>query len=175
MHGIDSFGKKTLWRFQNCKDFHCECHRTKSTGKTKMFEWPGNQQDFWRHVFHDRLIWLWMRQEWTDTSYRFPQVSAALWRICRHIIGRLAIRDYIYQVSARCPLLKLLRNLQAARIHPCDWDREENSRNDISWRDMWKTHWGLILNNVYHVSVDIMELMWKKVCRFDEWIFVLFW
>ena len=39
---------------------------------------------------------------------------------------------------------------------------------------MWKTPWGLILNNVYHVSVDIMELMWKKVWRLDEWIFVFF-
>ena len=27
---------------------------------------------------------------------------------------------------------------------------------------MWKTPWGLILNNVCHVSVDIMELFWKK-------------
>ena len=31
--------------------------------------------------------------------------------------------------------------------------------------DMWKTPWGLILNNVCHVSVDIMELIWKKVWR----------
>ena len=112
MLGIDSFGKKTLWRFQNCKDFHCECHRTKSTGKTKMFEWPGNQQDFWRHVFHDLLIWLWMRQEWTDTSYRFPQVSAALWRICRHIIGRLTIRDYNCQVSPLVSVWQLVRKSQ---------------------------------------------------------------
>ena len=39
-------------------------------------------------------------------------VSTALWRICRHIVGRLTIRDYIYQVVAWCPLLQLLRNLQ---------------------------------------------------------------
>ena len=39
---------------------------------------------------------------------------------------------------------------------------------------MWKTPWGSILNNVYHVSVDIMELIWKKVWRFDDWIFGFF-
>ena len=163
MHIIDSFGKKTLWRFQNCNDIICECHRTDATGETKMKLQTGNEQDFWGSVFHCLLIWLWKRHKLACPFYRFSKLSAALWRICRHIIGRLAIRDYIYQGSARCPLLKLLRNLQAARIHPCDWDREETSRNDISWRDMWKTPWGLILNNVYHVSVDIMELMWKKV------------
>ena len=175
MHIIDSFGKKTLWRFQNCKDIIRECHRTDATGETKMKLQTGSEPNLWGAVFHCLLIWLWMRPERAYTFCRFPKVSAALWRVCRHIIGRLAIRDYIYQVSARCPLLKLLRNLQAARIHPCDWDREENSRNDISWRDMWKTPWGLILNNVYHVSVDIMEWIWKKVWRFDDWIFVYFW
>ena len=36
MHVIDSFGKKKLWRFQNCKDIICECHRTNATGETKM-------------------------------------------------------------------------------------------------------------------------------------------
>ena len=53
-----------------------------------------------------------MRQEWACPFCHFSKVSAALWRICRHIIGRLTIRDYIYQVSARCPPSKLLRNLQ---------------------------------------------------------------
>ena len=72
----------------------------------------GNAPDSEGAVFQCLLIWLWMRQEWACTFCRFPKVSAALWRICRHIIGRLTIRDYIYQVSARCPASKLLRNLQ---------------------------------------------------------------
>ena len=120
MHIIGSFGKKTLYRFQNCKDIICECPRTDATGETKMKLQTGNEQDFWRSVFHCLLIWLWKRHELACSFYSFSKLSAALWRICRHIIGRLAIRDYIYQVSARCPLSKLLRNLQAARIHPCD-------------------------------------------------------
>ena len=85
--------------------------------------------------YYRLLIWLWMCRERAYALCRSSKMSAALWRICRHIIGRLAIRDYIYQVSARCPLSKLLRNLQAARIHPCDSGRErreETSTNDIS-------------------------------------------
>jgi hypothetical protein len=39
---------------------------------------------------------------------------------------------------------------------------------------MWKTHWGLILNSDCRVSVDIMELIWKTVRRFDDWICFFF-
>ena len=59
-------------------------------------------------------------------------MSAALWRICRHIIGRLTIRDYIYQGSAGvlcwncCVISKLI-----AFIHVIQ-GREEISTNDIS-------------------------------------------
>ena len=140
MLGIDSFGKKTLWRFQNCKDFHCECHRTISTGKTKMFEWPGNQQDFWRHVFNDLLIWLWMAQESTDTSYRFPQVSAALWRICRHIIGRLPIRAYNYQVSRMVSAWKLVRKSQVPVFFHPNQRRMHASRTGISMKRYMTKH-----------------------------------
>ena len=85
--------------------------------------WNIKQEMSWifEALFYYRLlIWLWMCCERAYALCRSSKMSAALWRICRHIIGRLAIRDYIYQGSARCPLLKLLRNLQVARIHPCD-------------------------------------------------------
>ena len=73
-----------------------------------------------------------MRPERAYTFCRFPKVSAALWRVCRHIIGRLAIRDYIYQVSARCPLSKVVRNLQLQAFFHVIQRREETSTNDIS-------------------------------------------
>ena len=132
MHIIDSFGKKTLWHFQNCKDIICECHRTDATGETKMKLQTGNEQHFWGAVFHCLLIWLWMRPERAYTFCRFPKVSAALWRVCRHIIGRLAIRDYICQGSARCPLSKLLRNLQLHAFCHAIQRGKDTSTNHIS-------------------------------------------
>ena len=116
----------------------------------------------------------WMRKEWAYTFCRFPKVSAALWRICRHIIGRLIIRDYIYQVSARCLASKLVRNLQLHVFSHFLQRRNQTATNYLSSIDMWKTPWGLILNNVCHVSVDIMELIWQKVWRCNDWIFCFF-
>ena len=119
MHIIDSFGKKTLWRFQNCKDIICECHRTDATGETKMKLQTGNEQNFWGSVFHCLLIWLWICCERAYALCRSSKMSAALWRICRHIIGRLAIRDYICQGAVRCPLSKSVRNSQWQSLLPC--------------------------------------------------------
>ena len=45
----------------------------------------------------------------------FPKVSAALWRICRHIIGRLTIRSYNYQVSRTVSAWKLVRKSQKGK------------------------------------------------------------
>ena len=140
MLGIDSFGKKTLLRLQNCKDFHCECPRTNASGKTKMFDRPGNEQDFWGYVFHDRLIWLWMRQEWTDTFSCFPKVSAALWRICRHIIGRLTIRDYNCQVSRTVSAWKLVRKSQIPVFFHPNQRRMHASRDGISMKRYMTKH-----------------------------------
>ena len=132
MHVIDSFGKKKLWRFQNCKDIICECPRTNATGKTETKFHTGSEPDFWGAVFQCLLIWLWMRKEWAYTFCRFPKVFAALWRICRHIIGKLTIRDYIYQVSARCPPSKLLRNLQMRACFHFEQRRNQTATSDLS-------------------------------------------
>ena len=144
MHGIDSFGKKTLWRFLNCKDFHCECPRTKASGKTKMFLHPGNEQDFWGYVLHYLLIWLWMRQEWAYPFYRFPKGSGALWHICRHIIGRLTIWDYICQVSARCPAWKLVRKTQLLVFFHGTQTKAFFHERHMNEEICDKTPWGLI-------------------------------
>jgi hypothetical protein len=132
---------------------------TDTTGETKMKFQTGNAPDFGGAVFQILLIWLWMRKDWACALCLFPKVSAALWRICRHIIGRLTIRDYIYQVSAWCPYC-VISNC----MHFSMWFRGETKLPQIIYHriDMWKTHWGLILNNVCHVSVDIMELIWRK-------------
>ena len=121
MHIIDSFGKKTLWRLQNCKDIVCECHRTDVTGETQIKIQSGSAAFFDTASFHWLLIWLWRSLESAYVFHVFPKVSTTLWRICRHIIGRLTIRDYIYQVVAWCPPSQLLRNLQLQYFSVCLW------------------------------------------------------
>jgi hypothetical protein len=91
--------ERQLWRLQNCKDIICACPRTNATGETKMKFHTGNAPDSEGAVFQCLLICLWMRQEWACAFCLFPEMSEALWCVCRHIIGRLTIRDYIYLVS----------------------------------------------------------------------------
>ena len=82
--------------------------------------------------FYRLLIWLWMCRERAYALCRSSKMSAALWRICRHIIGRLAIRDYICQGSARCPLSKLVRKLQLQAFCHGIQRGKHTSTNDIS-------------------------------------------
>ena len=129
---VTALERKNLWHFQNCKDIICECPRTNVTGETKMKFHTGNAPDSEGAVFQCLLIWLWMRKEWAYTFCRFPKVFAALWCICRHIIGKLTIRDYIYQVSARCPPSKLLRNLQVRACFHFEQRRNQTATSDLS-------------------------------------------
>lgn len=140
MHVIDSFGKKKLWRFQNCKDIICECPRTNATGETKMKFHTGNAPDSEGAVFQCLLIWLWMRQERAYTFCRFPKVSAALWRICRHIIGRLTIRDYNCQVSRTVSAWKLVRKSQLPVFFHPNQRRMHASREGISMKRYMTKH-----------------------------------
>ena len=89
-------------------------------------------------------------------------MSAALWRICRHIIGRLTIRDYIYQVVAWCPWYCVI---SSCSIFQFGSDEKPTARNDFSSNRIVKNTLRIDSKQRLHVSAEIMELIWKNVWR----------
>ena len=102
-----------------------------------------------------------MTYEW---AYVFPKVSTTLWRLFRHFHWRMAVRVHIGRVVAWC-----LRRKSCVKYWGSHFSNrflwETNCLNGyIYYRiHMLKIPWGWILNNVCRVSVDIMELILKKV------------
>ena len=70
------FGKKTLWRFQNCKDIVCECHRTDDTGETQIEIQPGSAA-----FFETMPMTPYMAVNELQMSLRFPRFPQGVYNI----------------------------------------------------------------------------------------------
>jgi hypothetical protein len=174
MHIIDSFGKKTLWSFQNCNDIVCECHRTNATGETKMKFHAGSETDFeWACVPMSPYMAV-NAQGMSLHFLSFPQGVCAFWRICRHIIGKLTIRDYIYQVSARCPPSKLLRNLQVRACFHFEQRRNQTARSDLSSNRYVKNTLRIDSKQRLPCFCRYYGVNLEKSLRCNDWIFRFF-
>ena len=97
--------------------------------------------------------------------YGFPKVSTAFrhsfgllfWRMSEnnHIakVERWGLSEWVVRKRERWPLL--LPVLVKSQL----------SRLIYYWIDIWKTAWELIIKNVCHVSVNIMDLIWSFLRR----------
>ena len=149
---------------ENCQNIVCEYNWTDIAGETLRKIKPGSGFYFENSMFHS-LPLLHLKGYQPDSfSYRFLKVSKVFRHSFRLLFWKMSQNDNIAS-SGHMSFDRYCFSLSYCKRH---------LRLIYYWLYILKTTWGLIIKNVWHFSVDIMETIWnfRLRCRDRSFLWI---